>query len=341
MKVLLIGGTGTISGEISKLLLQQGHELWMVNRGKRNVPEGTHLIQADIHTPEGEETITKAISGVHFDSVADFIAYHVPDVERDHKLFAGKTAQYIFISSASVYHKPLGNYLVDEGTTLANPYWKYAQEKIRVERHLMKLYRETGFPVTIVRPSHTYNETKVPLCLQGTKGCWQVLKRMLDGKPVIIPGDGTSLWTMTDSRDFAPGFVGLMGNIHAIGEAVQITGDETLNWNQIYKSIAYALGVELKPYYVATQFLTDCAYYDLNGLWGDKVNSIVFNNAKLKSLVPGYHSEIRFDQGVRRSVAYILEHSELQVPDPEFDEWCDRVIAAQEEALKRVKEACQ
>ena len=200
----------------------------------------------------------------------------------------------------------------------------------------MKAYREEGFPVTIVRPSHTYDERSVPLGVHGKKGSWQVIKRMLEGKPVIIQGDGTSLWTMTFNSDFAIGYTGLMGNRHAIGEAFQITGDETLTWNQIYATIADALGVELKAYHVASDFLAavgDKYGYDFEGsLIGDKSVSVVFDNRKLKRAVPDMRTEVRFDQGVRIALDYVLSHPERQIPDPEFDAWCDRVIEAQERA---------
>jgi nucleoside-diphosphate-sugar epimerase len=199
----------------------------------------------------------------------------------------------------------------------------------------MRKYREDGFPITIVRPSHTYDERHIPLGVHGKNGSWQVAKRMLEGKPVIIHGDGTSLWTMTFNTDFACGFVGLMGNVHAIGESFQITSDETLTWNQIYKAVADALGVELKPYYVSSRFLADVSDYDLLGsLIGDKANSVVFDNSKLKRAVPTFRTEVRFDQGIRRTIDYVLAHPEFQKEDPEFDAWCDKVIATLETAKK-------
>ena len=202
----------------------------------------------------------------------------------------------------------------------------------------MKMYRENGFPVTIVRPSHTYSEKKVPLGIHGKNGSFQVIKRMLEGKPVLIQGDGTSLWTMTDSRDFAVGFTGLLGNPHAIGEAFQITSDETLTWNQIYESIAKALCVELHPYYVSSSFLADVSGYDLRGsLLGDKANTVVFDNSKLKRVVPEYKPSIRFEQGIQRTVDYVLSHPECQMEDLEFDNWCDSVIETLEEAKKTIR----
>jgi nucleoside-diphosphate-sugar epimerase len=202
----------------------------------------------------------------------------------------------------------------------------------------MDKYEKEGFPATIVRPSHTYDVRSVPLGVHGEKGSWQVIKRMLEGKPVLVQGDGTSLWTMTFNEDFAKGFVGLMGNPHAIGESFQITSDETLTWNQIYEAIADALDVDYIPYYVSSEFLASVSDYDYFGsLLGDKSNSVVFDNSKIKKAVPGFTCTVRFDQGVRKAIDYCLSHPECQVPDPEFDLFCDRVIDALEEAKDRLR----
>lgn len=336
MKVLFIGGTGTISTAISRKLLKDGHELWLINRGNHNsrLSPGARLITADIND---EAYVAGQLDGHSFDVVADFIAFSPKQLERDYRLFHGKTRQFIYVSSASAYQKPPANYLIDESTPLANPYWEYSRDKIAGEEFLMKLYRENDFPVTIVRPSHTYGLNSIPMGIHGCNGSFQNIKRMMDGKPVIIHGDGTSLWTLTFNEDFAKGFIGLMGNAHAIGEAVQITSDETLTWNQIYKIIADALGVPFKPFHVSSAFLASCSDYGLSGgLLGDKANSVVFDNSKLKRLVPDFCATTRFDQGVRKVLSYILSHPECQTLDPEFDSWCDRVIAAQEEAVKKV-----
>jgi nucleoside-diphosphate-sugar epimerase len=352
MKALFIGGTGTISAAISERALELGWDLWLLNRGgcspgagKSGSKAGSgkpletvgnlHPIRCDI---SDERDAASKLSGLEFDLVADFIAYTPAHVERDYRFFRGKTAQYVFISSASAYQKPLSDYRVSEATPLANPFWDYSRQKIACEEFLVKAYREEAFPVTIVRPSHTYDERKVPLGVHGKNGSWQVIKRIIDEKPVIIHGDGTSLWTMTHAKDFARAFTGLAGNIHAIGETVQITGDETLTWNQIYQAIAAALGKPLKAVHVASEFLAAAGDFDfLGGLIGDKANSVVFDNTKLKRLVPGYVSKIRFDQGIRETIAYILSHPECQVEDPEFDAWCDRVIAAREKALAEIR----
>jgi Nucleoside-diphosphate-sugar epimerases len=338
MKILFIGGTGTISSAITNQLLDDGnHQLYLINRGNRNnkLSNNVNLIQADIND---EADVAAKLEGLDFDVVADFIAFVPGQLERDYRLFNGKTKQFIFISSASAYQKPLSDYRITEGTPLSNPYWEYSRNKIACEDYLMKMYRENGFPVTIVRPSHTYDERSIPLGVHGSNGSWQVAKRMLEGKPVIIHGDGTSLWTMTHNSDFAKGFIGLMGNIHAIGEAVQITTDETLTWNQIYKCIADSLGVTLKPYYVPSDFLAAVSDYDFTGgLIGDKANSVVFDNSKLKRLVPSFTATKRYDEGINETIQYVLAHPECQKPDEEFDLWCDKVIDALENVKKSFK----
>ena len=337
MKVLFIGGTGTISAAISKKAAESGLELWLLNRGSRplGLPECVHEIRCDI----GNEAEAAAkLKDLSFDVVADFIIYKKEQAERDYRLFRNKTRQFIFISSASVYQKPASNYLINEGTPHANPFWQYSREKIECEEFFMAKYREEGFPVTIVLPSHTYDERKIPVGVHGSKGSWQIVKRMLDGKPVIIHGDGTSLWTCTSSSDFAEAFIGLMGNDHATGESVQITSDELLTWNQIYKSIADTLGVKLHTVHVSSDFLHEAGSYDFAGsLMGDKANSVIFDNSKLKRLVPGFSAKIRFDQGVKKSVEYVLSHPECQIEDPEFDKWCDKIIAAREKALNEIR----
>lgn len=326
MKALFIGGTGTISMAISKLLLKQGHELYLINRGNRNSdPElkNAHFITADIND---EKTICSKLEGMTFDVVCDFIGFEPSQVERDYKMFKGKTKQYMYISSASAYQKPVGNYIISEKTPLANPYWEYSQNKIKCEDFLMKMYREEGFPVTIIRPSHTYDERSVPLGVHGKNGSYQVLKRIKEGKPVIIHGDGTSLWTVTHNSDFAKGFVGLMGNIHAIGEAFQIMSDETVTWNQIYGVIADTLDVKLNPLYVPSDLLAATSDYDLMGsLIGDKANSVVFDCSKLKAAVPDFVATKRMDQGIKETVEYVMSHKECQIEDQEFDVWCDKM----------------
>ena len=337
-KALFIGGTGTISMAITKAVAKDPDwDLYLINRGRRNdeVPENVRLINEDINN---EDRIEELIDGERFDCVGEFIGFVPAQLERDHRLFAGRTKQFIYISSASAYNKPCRSYMITEGTALANPYWEYSRNKIFCESILMDKYEKEGFPVTIVRPSHTYDLRSVPLGVHGNKGSWQVIKRMMEVKPVIIQGDGTSLWTMTYNEDFAKGFTGLMGNPHAIGESFQITSDETLTWNQIYEAIADALDVDFIPYYVSSEFLASVSDYDYFGsLLGDKSNSVVFDNSKIKRIVPDFKCTVRFDQGVRKALDYCLSHPECQIPDPEFDLFCDRVIEELEEAKDRLR----
>ena len=337
MKILIIGGTGTISSAITRQLAAEGHDLWLLNRGNRSseLPENVKLVTGDII--ERPEEVMAKLGDETFDAVCEFIGFLPEQVDRDIRMFSGRTRQYVFISSASAYNKPARQHVITEGTTLANPYWEYSRNKIDCEAVLMKAYRENGFPVTIVRPSHTYCERAVPVGVNGSKGSWQVIKRMMEGKPVIVHGDGSSLWTMTWNEDFAKGFIGLLGNPHAIGEVYQIMSDESLTWDQIYQCIADILGVEYKPYYVASDYLAAVApaSYDLRGgLLGDKAVTVVFECSKLKRAVPGFCATTRLEQGFRKAISYMMEPPETQVEDPEFDEWCDRVIETLEATKK-------
>ncbi len=340
MKALFIGGTGKISAAIVRRLVQElGWEVWLLNRGNRPeaVPEGAISVVCDIND---EAAVREKLEGQFFDCVCEWIGFTRDQAERDYRLFKGMTRQYIYTSSASAYHKPAASYRITEGTTLANPYWQYSRDKIACEEFLMAKYREEGFPVTIVRPSHTYDERDIPVALHGQNGSWQVIERMRQGKPVIVHGDGESLWHLTFNTDFAVGYTALMGNRHAIGEAFQITGDEVLTWNQIYRTIADALGVELHAYHVASDYLAAVGNrygYDFEGnLTGDKAVSVVFDNAKLKRLAPDMTTRVPFHVGVRRALDYILAHPECQRPDPDFDAWCDKVIAAVEKSKEEV-----
>lgn len=336
MKILIIGGTGTISSAITRQLVAAGHDLWLLNRGNRKdeVPAEVRQVICDI---DDEAEVLRHTGREQWDAVCEFIGFVPRQVERDLRLFRGRTRQYVYISSASAYNKPVANHVITEGTTLANPHWQYSRDKIACEELLLKAWREEGFPVTIVRPSHTYCERGVPTSVHGPKGSWQVLKRMMLGKPVIIQGDGTSLWTLTWNEDFARGFIGLLGNPKAIGEAFQIMSDESLTWNQIYQSIASALRCTLRPFHIASDLLAAVApkEWDYEGnLLGDKSQTVVFDCSKLKRAVPGWQATTRFDEGVRRSVAYLLSHPELQIEEPEFDDWCDDIIAK----IERIKE---
>jgi len=331
MKALFIGGTGVISTAISQLLVERGWELTLLNRGSRaNEVPGAKMLTLDVND---EKAVQKAIENERFDVVADFIAFVPAQVERDIRLFSGKTSQYIFISSASAYQKPLAHPVIRESTPLANPHWEYSRNKIACEEALMRAYRENGFPITIVRPSHTFSWRAMPLAIHGDKGPWQVMKRMMAGKPVLMPGDGSTLWAVMYSRDFAPAFVGLMSNVHAIGQAVQITGEELLTWNQIMQTVAEAIGGVYKPCYVPTELLMRSGKYDFEGgLLGDKSNTVIFDNSLLHRLVPGLPAPRRFSETAREAASYFLSHPELQTEDPEFDRFSDRVAAIMEMA---------
>ncbi|MDR0947759.1 MAG: SDR family oxidoreductase [Ruminococcus sp.] len=330
MKILFIGGTGTISTAISKKLLEAGEELYILNRGSRNdILPGAQVIKADINNEaEAKAAIEAAVGDTVFDVVCDFICFVKSQAERDFRIFKDRCRQFMFISSASAYQKPVGNYIITESTPLYNPYWKYSRDKIEIEEYLISQYREAGFPITIIRPSHTYDERNIPLGVHGDKGSYQVVKRMLEGKPVIIHGDGTSLWTMTHNSDFAVGFIGLMNNPKAIGEAFHITSDESLTWNEIYSDIAAVLGIKLNAVHISSEVLVKYSDYDFTGsLIGDKANSVVFDNSKVKRLVPEFTMKMPFYKGVKQTIDYVLTHSECQIPDPEFDAWCDKIIA--------------
>jgi nucleoside-diphosphate-sugar epimerase len=336
MKVLFIGGTGTISTAISKLAVEKGWELYLLNRGNKTsrVPEGARVLTADIND---ELSVSEIIKDMKFDVVADFIAFNTSQIERDIRLFSKKTRQFIFISSASAYQKPLSHYKITESTPLANPYWQYSRDKIACEERLMEEYRKNSFPITIIRPSHTYDESSVPLAIHGKNGTWQVIDRIMKGKPVIIHGDGSSLWTVTHNSDFAKAFIGIMGNHAAIGEAIHITSDEAITWDKIYDCIGEALNVEVKKIHVSTDFLVECQVDLEGGLIGDKTNTVVFDNSKIKRLVPDFVATVRFDQGVKLSIEYLLSHPELQIADEEFDLFCDKIIKAQQEAVTYFK----
>ncbi|MBR3628942.1 MAG: SDR family oxidoreductase [Oscillospiraceae bacterium] len=339
MNILLIGGTGTISMAITRQLAAEGHRLYLLNRGSRSaeLPGNVQILRCDIND---EDAVTAALGDLQFDAVGEFIGFVPAQIERDIRLFRGRTRQYLYISSASAYQKPPVSPVITESTPLVNPYWQYSRDKIACEELLLREFRENGFPVTIVRPSHTYDERSVPLGVHGSKGSFAVIRRILEGKPVIIHGDGTSLWTITHNSDFAKGYCGLIGNVHAIGQAFHITSDESVTWNQIYQIIADALGKPLHAVHIPSDFLADVSDYDLTGsLIGDKANSVIFDNSKLKAAVPGFTATVRADQGIRQTIAHILAHPELQQEDPEFDAWCDRVIAAYQKTKEALSHA--
>ncbi len=333
MKVLFIGGTGIISSASSRLAVAQGIELFLLNRGQRpESPAGaTHLI-ADISDPAAT---ARVLAGHHFDAVVNWIAFKPEDIERDLKLFRDNTRQYLFISSASAYQKPLSYYRITEDTPLANPYWDYSRNKIACEERLMRAYREDGFPCTIVRPSLTYGETQVPLAINSWHLPYTAVARMRQGQPVIVPGDGTSLWTVTHNSDFARGLVGLLGHQQAIGHAFHITSDEVLTWNQIYTAVADAAGVKANIIHMASDFIAACLPDMTGTLLGDKAVSVVFDTSKIKRFVPGFCATTPFAQGIRQTLAWFDANPARQQIDVEADKRWDRLISAYEQAIQQ------
>ena len=334
MKILIIGGTGLISSACSELAVARGHELFIVNRFSSlhySVPEGVTVLQADVYTDEAR--LASLLAARHFDAVVDFLAYTVEDIERDIRLFRGKTDQFVFISSASAYQKPPLHYLITEETPLENPYWGYSRNKIACEERLIKAYREEGFPITIIRPSLTYGASQIPLVGASWSHPYAVIDRMKQGKKVVIPGDGTSLWVLTWNADFAKGLIGLLGNDRTIGEAFHITSDEVLTWNQIVLEVYQALGLEPNVIHISSEMIIRHDPDKLGTLLGDKVNSIVFDNHKIKRFVPEFLCEVNWAQGLRRSLTWFESHPEFQTIDQEMNNQWDRIIAAHEKAF--------
>ena len=334
MKVLFIGGTGLISEAVSKLAIARGIELYLFNRGKRDgfVPEGAKVITGDIRDAQ---SAAAALEGHVFDVVVDWIAFTPEHVSVDIELFRGRTKQYIFISSASAYQKPPKNYIItEEATPLENRYWQYSRDKIACEQ-LLEEQAEAGFPVTIVRPSFTYGDTMIPAALNSWPHPWSLIARIRAGRPIIVHGDGSSLWTMTHNTDFAKGFVGLLGREEAIGQAYHITSDEVLTWNQIYEAIGAAAGVEPKLVHISSDFLVAHDPELEGGLLGDKSVTSVFDNSKIKSLVPEFEATLSFAEGIKRTVAWFEAHPERCTVDEAWNEQMDAIIAAHAAGLKK------
>jgi len=331
MKVLFIGGTGNISSACSELAISRGIDLYHLNRG----------ISAGIRKVQGAKTIIadirnfaeskQALEEHHFDAVVDFIAFEPEDIQNDIDLFAGKTDQFVFISSASAYQTPPEKLPVTEETPLDNPFWEYSRKKIACENLLAEAYQKIGFPYTIVRPSHTYSKTLIPV-----EGGYTVLHRMLKGLPVVVHGDGTSIWTLTHHKDFAIGLVGLLGNKAAINEAFHITSDEWLPWNSIFKLIAAELGVTPRLVHVPSDII---ARYDKrigDSLLGDKTHSMIFDNAKIKAFVPDFNAQIPFSQGVKEIVEWYKENTMNQEPNEHINDLMDRIILDFEDYTERL-----
>ena len=321
MNVLFSGGTGVISSACTPLAVEKGMNLFLLNRGqsKRPAPEGVRIIKADARN---EQSLAEAVKGYNFDIVVDWIAFTPEHIELDYRVFRERTRQFVFISSASAYQTPLDVLPVTEETPLDNPFWQYSRDKIACERALMQLYEQSDFPVTIVRPSHTYDRTMLPC-----RGGWTTIDRMRRGEEVIIHGDGTSVWTLTHHKDFAKGFVGLLGNERAVGEAFHITSDEWLTWNRIYEILAEAAGATLKAVHAPSEIINA---YDAKvgaGLLGDKMHSMIFDNSKIKSLVPDFECTIPFVQGAREIINWYDGEPSRQIVDKAYNKMTEAILS--------------
>ncbi len=322
MKVLFIGGSGFISTAVSQQAIAKGMDLYLLNRGLRSAaPSGSHSLIADIHKPAEIRTVLRDMA---FDVVVDWIAYAPTDIERDLALFRGRVKQYILISSASAYQKPPTHYLITEATPLSNPYWEYSRNKIACEERLLRAYREEGFPVTIVRPSLTY-DPNLPIAIGGW-GCYTLIDRLKKGQPIIVHGDGSSLWVVTHAEDFGRGFLGLLGNGQAPGHAFHITSDEVLTWDQIYLTIAEAVGVEANIVHISSDFIVCVAPQLTGSLLGDKTWSVVFDNSKIKRFVPDFQAVIPFREGIRRTLAWFAADERRQRIDEAVNTEMNQII---------------
>ena len=319
--ILFIGGTGIISSACVREALAKGYEVTLLNRSQtelRPIPEEVELLRADIRDA-GE--YKSAVAGREFDSVINFIAFTPEHIERDINLFHGSCGQYVFISSASAYQKPLQRLPITESTPLTNPYWQYSRDKIACEDLLIRYYRENGFPATIVRPSHTYDKTLLPF-----EGGYGVVRRMRQNLPVVIHGDGTSLWTLTYNRDFARAFVSLLANKATIGESFHITSDEVLTWNQIYAIVAEAAGIrEVEYIRLSSETIAEVAPEWGPSFLGDKSYSVMFDNSKIKSVAHGWQALVPFAEGAAKVMAFYEAHPELTRPDPKTDALLEKI----------------
>ncbi len=329
MKVLFIGGTGNISTAVSTLAVQRGIELYLLNRGKRasSLP-GAKTLVGDITKPEEMRDLLKDHA---WDSVVDWIAFTTNDIQRDFELFKGRTKQFIFISSASAYQRPASSPFVTESTPLANPYWEYSRNKIACEEKLTSFYRNENFPVTIVRPSLTY-DTVIPVPVGGWLE-YTTVDRIKKGKKIIVHGDGSSLWTMTHADDFAKGFVGLLAHQQAIGHAFHITSDESLTWDQIHQAIAEAVGREAHIVHMASDLLASFDEEFRGSLIGDKATSVIFDNSKIKRFVPGFTATIPFKQGIKRTIDWFEADPTRQIVKRETNDFIEKVIGQYEKAF--------
>jgi nucleoside-diphosphate-sugar epimerase len=335
VRLLFIGGTGIISTACVRRAVDLGHEVWLLNRGRTEgagVPDGVTRLVADAEDPSAVREATKGLS---FDSVVQWVGYTPDHVARDVDLFAD-AGQYVFISSATVYRKPLAYHVITEDAPLGNPHWTYASNKIACEEVLRAAHAERGFPLTVVRPSHTYGLTQIPVSLGSWSKPYTIVDRMRRGAPIVIPGDGTSLWTVTHNSDFAVAFVGMLGRPETIGEAYHITSDEVLTWNEIYAHVAAAAGADLDVLHVPSDAL-GAADPELGAsLWGDKAHCLVFDNSKIRALVPEFDPKVPFADGIRETVAWFDADASRQAIDEGHNGVVDRFAAVYADALRRV-----
>jgi nucleoside-diphosphate-sugar epimerase len=321
LKVLFLGGTGVISSASTRLAAERGIDLTVLNRGTswRTLPDGVEHLRADARDPQ---SVREAIGSREFDAVVDWVAFTPDHVQGDVDVFEGRTGQLVFISSASAYQTPPARLPVRESTPLRNPFWEYSRNKIACEDVLVEAYRDRGFPATIVRPSHTYDRTLIPL-----DGGWTALERMRQGKEVVVHGDGTSLWTLTHHEDFAQGLVGLLGHPRTLGEAFHITSDDVLTWDQITHALARAAGVEAKIVHVPSDAIAAADPDWGAGLLGDKAHSMVFDNAKIRSVVPDFTATIPFEAGAREIVEWYDADPSRRTVDAQMDGVMDELVA--------------
>jgi nucleoside-diphosphate-sugar epimerase len=328
MRLLIIGGTGNISSEFAGAAIARGIEVFILTRGNRNPSEGATALIADAADPA---SVARATSGMNFDAVVDFLCYEPARANEAVRLFSGRTGQYVFISSASVYQKPPRRHVIDERTPLCNPFWQYARDKIACEHLFMGAFHQTGFPVTIVRPSHTYGPSWIPTAFVSSD--FTVASRMLEGKEVIVPGDGQSLWTLTHARDFAVGLLGLLGRTEARGEAFTIAGDDVHTWDAIHRIVADALGVEPRIVHIPSEFIAAVDAAMGERLLGDKAYSSIFDCTKLKRLVPEFSTTIPLARGVEESVAWRLADRTRMSVNGGMDERIVRILSAWRKAM--------
>lgn len=323
MRVLIIGGTGNISREFAQATIARGIDTYILTRGSRRAPDGASVLVADVHDATSLELM---LTGREFDVVVDFLCFDPARAREAIGHFSGRTGQYIFISSASAYEKPARSHLIDERTPLANPFWEYSRQKIACEQIFMEAFRRDGFPLTVVRPSHTYGRSWIPTAFASAD--FSVAARMLAGKEIIVPGDGQALWTLTHARDFSVGLAGLLGKPEAIGEAFTIAGEDARSWDAIHRVVGAALGVEPRIVHIPSEFIALLDTGLGERLLGDKAYSCLFDCSKLKRIVPEFKTSVWLEEGVEESVAWRRADPVRMVTDGVLDARLEHILAA-------------